>query len=110
MRVRLGAIESPLGLGALWEIFMSRNLVLAAMVLAVFRATCSAQTDAPVGAMPKDLAKLPDAIKNLPWQSIDPSKATPLEQAQALLILNHVLEELCPVRASEASLLSSYIQ
>src|SRR5262245_26416690 len=106
MRVRLSAIASTLGFGALWGVFMSRNLVLAAVILAVFSATCWAQTGAPAGAMPADLAKLPDAIKNLPWQSIDPSKATPLEQAQALLILNHVLEELCPVRASEASLLS----
>src|SRR5262245_41263939 len=60
--------------------------------------------------LPPDIANLPEEIKSLQWQSIDPAAASNLERCRALLLLNHVLEEVSANSTSEADLMSSYIQ
>ncbi|HSZ59432.1 MAG TPA: hypothetical protein VK797_27560 [Tepidisphaeraceae bacterium] len=70
----------------------------------------TAQTQPPSTALPPDVAGLPEAIRTLPWQSIDLSTVSPLEYDRALLLMNHALDEIAPVRASEADLMSAYIQ
>jgi hypothetical protein len=64
----------------------------------------------PAQSLPPDVASLPNEIKTLPWQSIDLNAITPLEHARALLLMNHVLDEIASVRTSEADLMSAYIQ
>jgi hypothetical protein len=68
--------------------------------------SAAAQPQSP----PPDLAKLPEEIRSLPWQSIDLSSVAPQEQDRALLLMNHVLGELSALRTSEADLMSNYIQ
>ena len=60
-------------------------------------------------ATPADLAQLPEAVKTLPWQSIDLSSVPALDYARGLLVMNHVLDELSPLRTSEAELMSTFI-
>src|SRR5690349_18061023 len=81
-------------------------LAAIAVMLLVFVAGASAQSQ----ALPSDLAKVPEAVKNLPWKTIDAATVTPLEYDRALLIINHLLDELAPIRASEADLMSAYIE
>jgi hypothetical protein len=56
------------------------------------------------------VANIKQSIQSLPWQDIDLSTVTPLERDRALLLMNHVLDEIAPVRASEAELMSQYIE
>jgi hypothetical protein len=60
--------------------------------------------------LPADLANLPEEIKTLKWQTIDPAALTPLEQSRALLLLDHALNELSANATSEADLMSTYIE
>ncbi len=59
--------------------------------------------------LPPDLAGLPDEIKTLQWKSIDISKVSALERCRALLLMNHVLDELSANSTAEADLMSTYI-
>ncbi|HEY7087973.1 MAG TPA: hypothetical protein VH518_07780 [Tepidisphaeraceae bacterium] len=83
---------------------MQRTLCVLCLT-AVFASVALAQSQTP-----PDLARLPEAIKTLPWKSIDLSTVKTLEYDRAILILNHVLDELGPMRASEADLMSTYIE
>jgi hypothetical protein len=64
----------------------------------------------PPGPLPPELANIPQTIQTLPWQSIDLTTVQPLEYDRALLLMNHVLDQMAPVRASEADLMSAYIE
>jgi len=59
--------------------------------------------------MPPSLTRLPVAIQTLPWKAVDLGTVTPLEYNRALLLMNYVLGELAPVRASDSDLMSTYI-
>ena len=83
------------------------RLFLIALVLPVFAtAALAAQSQ----KLPPDLARLPDEIKNLKWQTIEIGQATTLERCRALLLLNHTLDELSANAAAEADLMSAYIE
>lgn len=86
---------------------MNRSL----MIAVVLGLGCFAAAQAPPPApLPPELANIPQIIQTLPWQSIDLSTVPPLEYDRALLLMNHVLDQLAPVRASEADLMSAYIE
>jgi hypothetical protein len=86
---------------------MLRKSILACFSLVLaFAAAASAQTN----KLPPDLASLPEEIKTLQWQTIDPATLQPLEQARALLLMDHVISELSTNATSEADLMSAYIQ
>lgn len=71
--------------------------------------TLTVQLPLRAQALPADVAQIPQEIKSLQWQAVDLNAVTPLEYDRALLLLNHVLDEVSPVRASEADLMSAYI-
>src|SRR5262245_25588027 len=84
---------------------MLRTLIMTCLSL-VLTTAAWAQTQ----KLPADLAGLPDEIKNLKWQAIDPAKVSSLERCRALLLMNHTLDELSANATSEADLMSAYMQ
>lgn len=60
--------------------------------------------------LPPDLAAVPEEIKNLRWQGIDPASEPPLQLCRAFLFLNHALDELSATATSEADLMSSFVE
>ena len=86
---------------------MKRSFIIA-VVLSVGQFT-AAQAPPPA-SLPPEIANIPQTIQTLPWQSIDLTTVPPLEYDRALLLMNHVLDQLAPVRASEADLMSGYIE
>jgi hypothetical protein len=56
-----------------------------------------------------DLKTLPATIKSLDWKSVDWNATSQLDQARALSLLNHVLNEMGSQMAVEADLMSQYI-
>jgi hypothetical protein len=94
------------------RLVMNGNSIIVAIVLcagALAGGVARAQAPAPT-AVPSDVANIKQSIQNLPWQDIDLSTVEPLERDRALLLMNHVLDEIAPVRASEAELMSGYIE
>jgi len=84
------------------------RIMIMALVLCVFGATASAQSQE--ARLPADLQTLPSEVKNLPWKSIDMSSVSALEHCRALLLMNHVLDELSANATAEADLMSTYLE
>jgi len=84
------------------------RISIIACVTIVTAIGAAAQAQSP--SLPPDLASLPDDIKTLKWQSIDLATVSPLERSRSLLLMNHVLDELSNTAASEADLMSSFIE
>lgn len=59
--------------------------------------------------LPPDLAAVPEVIRSGEWKHVNLSDLTPLEHCQSLLLLNHVLDELAPLAAAHADLMSTYL-
>jgi hypothetical protein len=87
---------------------MNGNSIIVSIVLCT-GALAAAQAPPPT-TLPPDVANIKQSIETLPWRSIDLSTVSPLEMDRALLLMNHVLNEIAPVRASEADLMSGYIE
>jgi hypothetical protein len=78
--------------------------------IVICAASLAAAQAPPPGALPPEVANIPQTIQSLPWQSVDLTTVPPLEYDRALLLMNHVLDQIAPVRASEADLMSGYIE
>lgn len=83
---------------------MTRLLTIGCLVLSLSGLAQGQQSP------PSDLAQLPAEIATLKWREIDLNAVGPLEYDRGLLLMNHVLDEIGPVRASEADLMSAYIE
>ena len=83
---------------------VSRCIVLCASLMLARAALAQSEN------LPPDIARLPDQIKSLKWQSIDTAALAPLERCRALLLLNHTLDELSANATAEADLMSAYIE
>ncbi|MGH7177366.1 MAG: hypothetical protein ACREJC_08305 [Tepidisphaeraceae bacterium] len=79
-------------------------------LIAVLMLSLGVRALAQPQALPPDLIGLPDEIKTLQWKSIDMGSVPVLEHCRALLLLNHVLDELSANSTAEADLMSSYIE
>src|SRR5262245_47092376 len=93
------------------EANLTRSLTM--LTNTMIAVTCVALTTrafAQAQKLTADIASLPEDIKSLKWQNIDPATLTPLEQARSLLLMDHVLSELSANTTAEADLLSSYIE
>jgi hypothetical protein len=58
---------------------------------------------------PDDLAAAREAIKTLQWRDVDPAQPSLLDRCRALLFLSHALGEIGAADASQADLLSEYL-
>jgi flagellar biosynthesis GTPase FlhF len=90
------------------RLVMNGKSIIAGIVLCT-AAIAAAQAPPPM-TLPADVANIKQSIQSLPWREIDLTTVSPLEMDRALLLMNHVLNEIAPVRASEADLMSGYIE
>jgi hypothetical protein len=87
---------------------MNGNSIIVAIVFCA--GALAAAQEPPAAALPPDVTTIRQSIQSLPWQAIDLTTVPPLEYDRALLLMNHVLDQIAPVRASEADLMSAYIE
>lgn len=62
------------------------------------------------GALPADIAGVPEFIQGGSWKKIDLAGLNQLERCRALRVLNHVLDELRAAGVAQADLMSTYLE
>ena len=74
-------------------------------VCGLFMASAAAQQP----ALPPDLAGAPEMIKSGKWKDVDLAALSPLDHCRALLMLDHVLNELGAIATAQADLMSTFL-
>lgn len=84
---------------------LTKVLVPTMIALGMLASPAAAQQN----ALPADIAGVPEFIKGGTWKKIDLAGLSPLEHCRALLVLNHVLDELRATAIAQADLMSTYL-